>query len=92
VFVAHGFFYSKPGWHHRHVRVPESQRRPIVHSAPLTSPVAREASRQPMPAASGFSDKRKDVREQREHRREAKQHDGANRDQRRHREQRRHRG
>jgi Protein of unknown function (DUF3300) len=73
VFVAHGFFYTKPDWHHRHVhvvhkpvhvhqhhvvpgkwvpqkhvvakpfvRVPESQRKPIVQS-------------HNMPAASGFS-------------------------------------
>jgi hypothetical protein len=94
VFVAHGFFYTAPVWHHRHVRVihrpvhvhahhhrhvepgrwhhrrnivgattphraatvrphvrvPESQRRPIVQSAtPL--------QRQPMPAASGFSNR-----------------------------------
>jgi hypothetical protein len=85
VFVAHGFFFSKPDWHHRHVRVvhrplhvhhhhhthvvpgkwqhrnhvvvkphvrvPESQRRPIVQ--------------QHMPAVSGFSHQRKEVREHR---------------------------
>jgi len=61
VFLAHGFFHTKPDWHGRHVhvvnrgkwqpqkhvvvkphvRVPESQRRPIVQ--------------QHMPAANGFS-------------------------------------
>jgi hypothetical protein len=117
VFVAHGFFYSAPDWHHRHVRVvhrpvhvhhrhhhhqthvvpgkwqhrnhvvakpyvrvPESQRRPIVHSAPLTSSLAREASRQPMPAASGFSNHRREVNQHREadQHREANQHRQAN--------------
>ena len=68
-----------------HVRVPEAQRQPIVHSAPRIAPAAREVLRQqqPMPAASGFSDKRKDVREHREHRREANHH--RERDQREHR-------
>lgn len=97
VFVAHGFFYSKPDWHHRHVRVvhrpvhlgvhqsqvvpgkwqhrknvvvkpyvrvPEAQRQPIVRStpagSPLRSPVVRDAPRKEMPAASGFSQQRKD--------------------------------
>jgi hypothetical protein len=96
VFVARGFFYSAPDWHHRHVRVvhrpvytnvhvvpgkwqhrthvvtrpyvrvPEAQRRPIVHSAPLTSSVAREASRQQMPAAGGFSNQRREANQHRE--------------------------
>jgi hypothetical protein len=78
VFVAHGFFYTKPDWHRRHVyvvhkpvhvhqphivpgkwrpqkhvvakpyvRVPESQRRPIVQS-------------HTMPAASGFSHQKRE--------------------------------
>ena len=85
VFVAHGFWYSKPDWYRRHVhvvhrpvhvhhhqghhvvpgkwqpqkhvivkphvRVPESQRRPIVQSAPI----AHEGLRKQMPAASGFT-------------------------------------
>jgi hypothetical protein len=54
-----------------HVRVPEAQRQPIVHSAPLTSPVAREASRHAMPPPNAFSQQRKDVREHREDRSEA---------------------
>jgi hypothetical protein len=80
VFVAHGFFYTKPDWyrrhvhvvhkpvhvqhhhvtpgkwqHHKHVvskpyvRVPESQRQPIVQ------PLHRH-----MPAASGFSSHKRD--------------------------------
>lgn len=87
IVVVHGFFYSKPDWHHHHVRVvhkpvhvhaqqrqhvvpgkweprkiavakphvrvPEAQRRPIVHG-------------QSMPAASGFSHQRRDVREHKE--------------------------
>ncbi len=101
VFVAHGFFYSTPDWHHRHVRVaqgrwqqqrrfvpapavrlpvrvPEAQRQPIVQSAPRvqSAPLAGGAWRKPMPAANGFSEKRKEIREQRseqrqEHRRES---------------------
>jgi hypothetical protein len=100
VFIAHGFWYAKPNWHHRHVhvvhrpvhvhhhhgqhvvpgkwqphhkhvhhkhavgkphaphvvskphvRVPESQRRPIVQSAPIS----HEGMRKQMPAASGFT-------------------------------------
>ena len=79
VFVTHGFFYTKPDWHRRHVhvvhkpvhvhrhhvvtpgrwqprkqavvrphvRIPESQRRPIVQ--------------QHMPAAGGFSAHKRDV-------------------------------
>ena len=58
VFVTHTFFHAKPVWHTRHVvvsrpyvRVPESQRRPIVQ--------------QHMPAASGFSSQKRDfVRQQ----------------------------
>ena len=77
VFVAHGFFYTKPDWHRRHlhvvhkpvhvnqhhvvpgkwrpqkhvvvkphVRVPESQRKPIIQS-------------HNMPAASGFSQQKR---------------------------------
>jgi len=122
VFVAQGFFYSRPDWHQRHVRVvhrpahapaqvvvpgrwtpgrhhaqpsrsvseavreasqhpsvrqhvrtPESQRRPIVQSAPHPSrsvaEAVREATRQPMPAANGFSQpqqhQRRDWREDR---------------------------
>jgi len=95
VFLAPGFFYSAPDWHHRHVRVvhrpvhvrnhfvvpgkwqprkkvivtphvrvPESQRRPIVSS----TPILRDTLRTPMPAASGFSHQRRDV--VREHRNE----------------------
>jgi hypothetical protein len=103
VFVARGFFYSAPDWHHRHVRVvhrpvhtnvhvvpgkwqhrqhaaapqvrpyvrvPEAQRRPIVQSAPI---VAREAPRQAMPAASGFSHQKR-AEPSREQRKEAHQH------------------
>jgi hypothetical protein len=78
VFVAHGFFYTKPDWHRKHVhvvhkpvhvvqhqvvpgkwrpqkhvivkphiRVPESQRKPIIQS-------------HNMPAASGFSPQQRD--------------------------------
>jgi len=83
VFVTHGFFYTRPDWHRRHVhvvhtpvhvrqqvhvvpgkwqptrrqvvvrpyvRVPESQRRPIVQ--------------QHMPAAGGFSPQNRDVTRQ----------------------------
>jgi hypothetical protein len=53
-----------------HVRVPEAQRRPIVHSAPLAAPQVGQAPRQPMPAANGFSHERKEVRQPREHRKE----------------------
>jgi len=103
VFVAHGFFFSKPDWHHRHVRVvhrpihahqhhhkhvvpgkwqhrkhahglivkphvrvPEAQRQPIVNSAPLASPVVRETPKQPMPAASGFSQQRREANQRRQ--------------------------
>jgi Protein of unknown function (DUF3300) len=85
VFVAHGFFYTKPDWHHKHVhvvhkpvhvhqhhvvpgkwrphthvvtkpfvRVPESQRKPIVQPHHAVQP-------HHMPAASGFSNHKRDV-------------------------------
>lgn len=102
VFVAHGFFYTAPVWHHRHVRVihrpvhvqphhhrhvepgrwhhrrnivsvrphvrvPESQRRPIVQ------PTTR-LQRQPMPAASGFSNReRRHLEPRREQRAQPRQ-------------------
>ncbi|MGH8689886.1 MAG: DUF3300 domain-containing protein [Burkholderiales bacterium] len=117
IVVVHGFFYSRPDWHQRHVRVahrpvhapshhphvvpgkweprkhvvvnqhvrvPEAQRRPIVHNQPMPAanvkPHVRvpEAQRppivhsQPMPAANGFSHQRREVHQerQREHRTE----------------------
>jgi hypothetical protein len=103
----HHHTHVVPGrWQHRnhvvvrpHVRVPEAQRQPIVQSAPRVAPAAREVVRQqqPMPAASGFSDKRKDVRDHREHRSETHQHREHRREtndhRREHREQnRKHRG
>ena len=85
VFVAHGFFYTKPDWYRRHVHVvhkpvhvpyyhvspgkwrpqkqlvvkpyvpvPESQRQPIVQQ-------------QNMPAASGFSNQKREVVRQNAH-------------------------
>jgi hypothetical protein len=86
VFVARGFFYSTPDWHQRHVRVAQGrwqQHRRYV-PAPAVRPHVRvpEAQRQPMPAASGFSQQRKEIREQRseprrEHRKESnRQHRG----------------
>jgi hypothetical protein len=92
----HHHTHVVPGkWQHRnhvvvkpHIRVPEAQRQPIVQSAPRIAPALRDTVRQPMPAASGFSDKRRDAREHREQRREADHH----REQRQHSERRGHGG
>lgn len=107
VFVAHGFFYTAPIWHHRqvrvihrpvhvhqshrrhvepgrwqhrrdivsvrpHVRVPESQRRPIVQS---TTPSQRQA----MPAANGFSNREPRRAEPRREQRSSPRLDSASR-------------
>jgi hypothetical protein len=92
VFLAHGFFYSRPDWHRRqvhvvhrpvhvqhhqvapgkwqprnhvvvrpHVRVPESQRRPIVQSRPLA--VTARGTQKQMPAATGFTQQQHRARE-----------------------------
>jgi Protein of unknown function (DUF3300) len=100
VHVHHRHTHVVPGkWQHRnhvvvkpHVRVPEAHRQPIVQSTPRIAPAVREAVRQPMPAAGGFSDKRKDVRQHREPRREVREQRRDSREHRQHSERRGHRG
>ena len=85
-FVSAGFFYGKPDWHQRNLRVAPGKWQ--HRSAPPRAPSVREYHRvpeaqrrpivqQPMPAASGFSQRQDHRREQRaeprrEHRQESR--------------------